>query len=195
MCGPLILAVPTAQGRGVSSGRRWLSVWSGRLAYNGGRLLSYAVLGLAFGLIGRSLAMIGLQRWTSLVAGSLILLTLVGSGRWRFAPSLARVITSLKGTWVGLLKHRTIASLFLLGILNGFLPCGLVYVACTSAITLGGCISAAGYMVIFGLGTVPMMLGIALAGSRLSFAARLRFQKLVPICVGLLGTILILRGV
>jgi uncharacterized protein len=93
-----------------------------------------------------------------------------------------------------LLQQRTLASLFSLGALNGLLPCGLVYAACISAVAFGGILSGLEYMLAFGLGTVPMMLGIGLAGKRLHFIGRWRLQKFVPVCLLALGVLLVLRG-
>jgi sulfite exporter TauE/SafE len=186
MCGPLTLALP-------SSSQRATFV-AGRAAYNLGRLVSYSLLGGVFGLVGRSLALAGLQRWASLGAGAAILASLAASSRYGLDLPVSRIVSGLKAAFAAALRRRTFPALFLLGVLNGFLPCGLVYVACTSAVALGGGWMAIGYMVAFGVGTIPMMLGVSLAGKNLQIGLRLRYQKLIPACLIVLGTVLMLRG-
>jgi sulfite exporter TauE/SafE len=85
-------------------------------------------------------------------------------------------------------------SLFLLGGLNGLLPCGLVYVACAAAAATGGVLGGLEFMLLFGLGTAPMMLGLSLAGGMLHTALRVRLQKLIPVCIGIVAVLLVLRG-
>ena len=187
MCGPLALALPTS-GHGVSS------FLLGRTAYNVGRVTTYGVLGALFGLLGMTFALAGLQRWTSLAAGTAILLGLAASSRFALQTPVVTVVAWLKRGFAKLLGQRTLLSLFFLGLLNGLLPCGLVYVACAGAVAAGGFIHGVEYMVTFGLGTIPMMLGIALAGKKLQFTLRFRAQRVIPLCLVALAALLILRG-
>jgi sulfite exporter TauE/SafE len=165
------------------------------VAYNLGRILTYCLLGALFGLLGLTFALAGLQRWVSLAAGLAVLLIFAGSswGRWPGLP-ITRLVASLKSALAKLLRRRTLGSLLCLGVLNGLLPCGLVYTACAGAVAAGGSWRGAQYMLVFGLGTVPMLLGITLAGKQLQPTLRLRFQRLVPVTVVLLGLLLVLRG-
>ena len=94
----------------------------------------------------------------------------------------------------GLLRERSLSSLAILGMLNGLLPCGLVYVACAGAIATGSLLSGALYMSVFGLGTIPMMLAIGWFGRLLPLSIRLRLRKAVPYSVCMLAGLLILRG-
>jgi sulfite exporter TauE/SafE len=187
MCGPLALALP-------ATGRGYAGFLAGRLAYNLGRLTTYALLGVVFGLLGRSLALIGVQRWVSLGAGTLILAGLLLSRRVGTGTPMIRAVARLKSALGSLLQRRTVASLGLLGLLNGLLPCGLVYAACVGAAATGNLTSGVSYMVLFGLGTVPLMLGLGLTGQ--AFPARWRFklQQLVPASLALVAVLLILRG-
>jgi hypothetical protein len=180
MCGPLALALP------ISKGGRFTFVM-GRTAYNLGRLLTYTLLGIAFGLLGKSFAVIGAQRWISIAAGVAILLALFASPRRSFTAPLFQLVARLKAALGNLLERRSISSLAVVGTLNGLLPCGLVYVACAGAATTGGLLAGAEYMFLFGLGTVPVMLAASLL-------VRIRFQRLVPVCLFAVGTLLILRG-
>ncbi|MFO1501332.1 MAG: sulfite exporter TauE/SafE family protein [Verrucomicrobiota bacterium] len=187
MCGPLALALPG------SDGPR-MPFWLGRLGYNVGRLTAYALLGLIFGAVGQTVALTGWQRWASLVTGAVVLLAWIPKRRRRVQLPVVRAVAFLKSLFGPLLQRRGFSALYALGILNGFLPCGLAYVAGASALALGSVPAAAAYMVIFGLGTVPMMLSIGLLGRNVQLALRLRFQRLIPVCAVLLGLLLVLRG-
>ena len=81
-----------------------------------------------------------------------------------------------------------------IGLLNGFLPCGLVYVALAGAITTGGWVMGGLYMVTFGLGTLPVMLAVSLAGRLLGTGFRTKLTRLVPIAGTVLAMLFILRG-
>ncbi len=184
MCGPLALALP-----GTSS-----TFIAGRVLYNSGRLISYCGLGIVSGLLGRTLVLADIQRWVSIALGVLILAGLFGSRKLAVWNPVASVVQSLKAQFSTLLRRRSLLSLVALGILNGFLPCGLVYVAAAGAITTGGIVAGGEYMIAFGLGTVPMMLAIGLSGRLVPVRVRLQLQKAVPASIGLLATLLILRG-
>jgi hypothetical protein len=93
-----------------------------------------------------------------------------------------------------LLQAPTLGGQALLGALNGLLPCGLVYVAATGALATGGLASGVAYMLVFGLGTVPMMLALSLSGSLLPAQLRLHLSRAIPVSVVLVGALLVLRG-
>jgi sulfite exporter TauE/SafE len=187
MCGPLALAIPTA-----STTRT--GVVAGRLAYNLGRMLTYCLLGVVFGLLGRTLLLAGIQRWVSILLGLALLFGLVSSRKLaRWHPVIA-LVGQLKSHMSVLLRTRSLVALFLLGLLNGLLPCGLVYVACAGATATGSLSSGVVYMAAFGLGTVPMMLGIGLTGRLIPTALRHQLRKAIPVSVILLASMLILRG-
>ena len=187
MCGPLALALPRV------AGSRWAHVVS-RLAYNAGRVVTYAALGFVFGLIGKSLAMAGVQRWVSIGLGVVLLAAVLVSRAEVFRLPAAWTSGWLKPALGRQLRRRGVGSLAVLGLLNGLLPCGLVYVACAGAAAMGTVQGAVEYMIVFGLGTVPMMLGLALSGTAIQAGLRLRLQKAIPFCLGLVAVLLILRG-
>ena len=92
------------------------------------------------------------------------------------------------------LGRTSIRSITLLGMLNGLLPCGLVYVASAGAAATGQTWHGGVYMLAFGLGTVPLMAAIGLSSRLIPVAVRGRLQKLVPLSIFLVATLLILRG-
>jgi uncharacterized protein len=187
MCGPLALALPSAGNTASAYG-------AGRLAYNAGRVMTYCLLGVMFGLVGKTLLLAGIQRWVSIALGAALLAGLFASrklGLWRPVTALVGI---LKTRMSGLLRRRAFTGLITLGLFNGLLPCGLVYVAGAGAIATGGILSSVLYMAAFGAGTVPLMLAISLSGKLVPFSLRLKLQKAIPISVFLLATLLILRG-
>jgi len=190
MCGPLALALPHC-------GKTQASFVLGRAAYNLGRIITYCLLGIVFGALGKSLAWVGIQRWVSLALGVALLVSLFASRKsnalpfWQ--PAFAWV-GRLKATMSTLLRRRSFVSLAVLGLLNGLLPCGLVYVAGAGATATGDLPAAVGYMAAFGAGTLPVMLAIGLSARLVPFSLRLKLQKAIPVSVFVLAALLILRG-
>ncbi|HEY5909993.1 MAG TPA: sulfite exporter TauE/SafE family protein [Verrucomicrobiae bacterium] len=187
MCGPLALALPT-------SGRTAAGFLAGRAAYNLGRVVTYCFLGALFGLLGQGLLLAGVQRWTSIALGLLLLAGLFSSRTVALWRPLASFIEALKSRMSNLLRRRSLLSLGLLGLLNGLLPCGLVYVACAGAAASSSLYAGTGYMAAFGLGTIPMLVAISLSGRLVPLNLRTHLRKALPVSVCLLATLLILRG-
>lgn len=188
MCGPFALALP---GGGFSATRFFLA----RLFYNLGRMVTYCTLGLIFGLAGKVLWLAGAQRWLALALGLILLAGLLASRRKSIvAGKAALLIDRLKRPLSRFLKSPSLLSPGLVGLVNGLLPCGLVYVACAAASATGNPFGALAYMTAFGAGTLPIMLGIGLSGRLIPFPVRLKLQRAVPVAVCLVAALLILRG-
>ncbi|MFN7139566.1 MAG: sulfite exporter TauE/SafE family protein, partial [Limisphaerales bacterium] len=130
MCGPIAIAQPV-------TGNSTAAFVAGRAAYNGGRITTYILLGGLFGLIGSSFSLLGFQRWVSLIAGIAILVVLFASWRHRANVRVSKWIGVLKAHLGKLLRRTGFGATFLLGNLNGLLPCGLVYAACAGAAATG----------------------------------------------------------
>lgn len=187
MCGPLALALP---GTATSASRFAL----GRVAYNLGRIITYCALGLIFGLFGKTLLLAGVQRWVSISLGIMLIVGLFSARKLALWKPVTLLVNQLKSRMSVLLRQRSILSVGLLGLLNGLLPCGLVYVAAAGAMATGNILHGAIYMAAFGAGTLPMMLAIGLGGRLVPLSLRLKLRTAIPISVFLLGTLLILRG-
>jgi sulfite exporter TauE/SafE len=187
MCGPLAMALPI----GASTPQGFLV---GRVAYNLGRVTTYCSLGLVFGILGKTLALAGIQRWVSIALGISLLVGLFASRKWRPSRPVSAAVEHLKSHMSALLRRRSFSSLVVLGLLNGLLPCGLVYVASAGAIATGAVLTGVGYMAAFGAGTLPMMLAISLSGRLVPFSLRLKLQKAIPVSVFILAVLLVLRG-
>jgi sulfite exporter TauE/SafE len=187
MCGPLALAVPMA-------GSTRASAVASRLIFNAGRLLVYGLLGFLFGLIGKSVVLAGLQQCLSLVAG-LVMFLFLGLSFCGVDNPFSRSLLGIRHIFRSFLTERSYFATFILGGANGFLPCGLVYMAGTASLACGGVWASCIYMVVFGIGTLPVMLGIAFyRGRLLQMLARTRFIPVAPIAVAFVALSLILRG-
>ncbi len=186
MCGPLVLAISAAGGG--------MNRPMAKLAYHAGRLATYVMLGAIFGLLGRGIALAGMQRWLSVAGGAAILVGVAASSRFAVSTPLYKLVSTLKAAFARLLARRSWMSVTLLGGLNGLLPCGLVYAACVAAAATGSVTMGMASLLLFGLGTVPMMLTISIIGRRLGFDAARHFQRLAPACALLVGCLLVVRG-
>ncbi len=191
MCGPLAIALPAAKNRG-------LDFFLGRVLYNSGRVATYSMLGIFFGLLGQSFVLVGLQRWLSIAAGLFIFAYLILRKRPAFAVKgtglIAGAVGKLKSALGGLFKQRSHRALLSIGLLNGLLPCGLVYVALAGAAATGSALGGAEYMLFFGLGTVPMMLAVSLFGKFVQGNVLVTFNRLIPYALGVLAVLFVLRG-
>jgi uncharacterized protein len=187
MCGPLALALPQA-------GHSAPAYFAGRLAYNLGRVVTYCLLGMVFGFLGRTLFLAGIQRWVSIALGLVLLAGVFASRRLASWQPLTRLVDHLKAQMSTLLHRRSLTALAALGLLNGLLPCGLVYVAGAGATATGGILPGMLYMAAFGAGTVPMMLAIGLSGRLVPVSLRLKLARAIPLSIFLLAALLILRG-
>ena len=189
MCGPIALALPVRSYTGVQK-------YIGIGLYNIGRAVTYSILGLAFGFLGQQFRLWGLQQVISIAAGILILLFIVS----RFSFSSRIIWLAQLNGWVQkslgklLSAPKPVSSLFPIGLLNGLLPCGLVYVAIAAAMATMHTWHGVLLMFAFGLGTIPVMAGLMLFGHLLSGVARRKINKAVPYFVGVMAVMLILRG-
>lgn len=187
MCGPIALALP-------SSGSNRASFLIGRGLNQAGRISVYIGLGLISGLVGKTLVLAGVQQGLSIGLGVLMLVAVFTTQLAPWSVRMSRWVGWVKSSLARYLKQGTPLSLTAMGAMNGLLPCGLVYVACGGAASTGDAVEGMAYMALFGLGTVPMMLSISLAGRSIPMGVRLRLQSVVPACLVLMGTLLILRG-
>ncbi|MFZ1703365.1 MAG: sulfite exporter TauE/SafE family protein [Saprospiraceae bacterium] len=193
MCGPLALAAQSVFQN--DKGKEWLSA----VLYNTGRLFSYMFLGLLFGLLGSLFVMTGYQKMLSILSGSVLLLLFLFSMQpdefIQKIPFLKNSYRRVQSGFTRWIKQYNIVSRFFLGVLNGFLPCGMVYIALAGAISVQNPFGSMGFMLFFGLGTFPAMVGIMLARNYFKLNWRLGLQKIYPIVSLILGLYLIYRGV
>lgn len=191
MCGPIALALPLRTDN-------WFTRVSGGLVYNLGRIITYILLGAIFGLIGKGLHMAGFQLWASIIIGILMIVMVIVPLVFKKMPSLGHIFEGysarLLSGFRSMFRRGDAKSLFGIGLLNGILPCGLVYVAVAGSINTGDIVSGMIYMALFGAGTIPVMLAVSIAGTMISLNFRIFVNKLSPFIIVLLGVLFILRG-
>lgn len=189
MCGPLALAMPFG-----SKGDRVVRI----LVYNGGRILTYGMLGALMGFLGQGVFLVGLQSWLTLALGILLVAVGLFSVQLEFnfwsLPVLSTWYLKLKAAFGRLMSKNGYQSLFGLGLLNGLLPCGLVYLALAGALTTANWQSGISYMVMFGLGTLPLLLAVTLIGQLSGRKIQGYLRKAYPVVLTLMGGFLIWRA-
>ncbi len=191
MCGPIVVALPLKK-------HNLGSKLYGAMLYNSGRVITYSILGILFGMLGRGIRLAGFQQWTSVFLGAAMIVSVLFPFVFRekitigrlFGGFTARLITRLRK----LFADRSYFSLLMIGLLNGLLPCGLVYVAIAGAINSGTVGSGTVFMMLFGIGTIPLLLTATLASDAIGQRIRSKMQRVVPYFVFLLGVLFILRG-
>ena len=184
MCGPLALALP-------GGNRRWGPLLASRLLYNVGRIITYSLIGLVMGALGHFVSFAGFQQGLSLVIGAALLLGLVFYRHAVFAQKLVGVVQQKVAA---LLRVEHSAVLLPIGLLNGLLPCGLVYAAAAASVLQGGVLAGGLFMLAFGLGTLPMMLAVSMAPRLFGLHRMPWAQKALPVALLVTGSLLMLRG-
>jgi len=191
MCGPLALALPLP----VKSVRQKAA---GALLYNLGRSLTYGLLGLIFGVLGAGLKLSGIQQWVSIACGGIMILSVVLPGVIQLPKASNKlsssIYTSLKKKIGDSLNRKKLGNLLVIGVLNGFLPCGLVYVAISRAVTSNTIIDSVLFMVLFGVGTLPLMFAVAYFANIIKSRFLHQLRKAIPVFIIILGLLFILRG-
>jgi len=190
MCGPLVFAFPGKTGRFVS-----------HLAYHGGRLGTYTVVGFLMGGLGAGLARLfsgaestaylkllaQIQVAFSILAGVFLIIFglaqigLINEPRW-LAVAVPEKIPGYRKLVRGAFAHTDTPKMLLLGFVMGFLPCGLSYAAFSKALATANPVSGGSFLVAFGLGTMP---GLLFVGTTASHVAR-RYRRQSDILSGML---------
>ncbi|MFI5221986.1 MAG: sulfite exporter TauE/SafE family protein [Bacteroidia bacterium] len=184
MCGPIALALP-------STGNAVHEKIFSRLIYNVGRIFTYAFFGALFGALGTGLKLAGLQQSISIGAGIIIIISVLPSGKFSSGFSLKFFSNNIFGK---LFQNKNLISMFAIGLLNGLLPCGFVYIALVGSLATQDIFQGSLFMFFFGLGTLPMMFSVSLIGQFLSIKIRSRINKFVPVFAVFIGCLFIIRG-
>ncbi len=191
MCGPIALALPVGNAAGL---KRVLLIF----IYNAGRVLTYGFFGALFGLIGQTAAFAGFQQLFSITMGCLILIVLLLPNQLTFTNKMGTAVFSffqnLRNKLSSLFSQNGARPLFLIGLLNGLLPCGLVYLGAAGAAATGSILNGALFMSFFGLGTIPAMIALPVFGRYAGLSIRNGIRKMSPFIVGAVAILLIVRG-
>ncbi len=191
MCGPIALSLGLTKSQAVNFHLQ-------NLTYQFGRIVTYSLMGAVLGIVGKGFEMAGFQKYLTIAVGVMLIVMAVFSfGGKDFAskvPFLSKFLLKVKMSLANLLQKPDYKSRFLTGILNGFLPCGMVYMALTASLAAGGIWQSALFMSLFGLGTLPFMFAVVVAGNMMTQAFRLKVLKIIPVLMIVLGGLFILRG-
>lgn len=191
MCGPIAMMLPVDRS---NPAKKVVQI----MLYHIGRLSAYTTLGLVFGILGKGFYMAGIQQSISIMVGIFMITIAVVPERifmkYNFSKPVYKVISNVKSSLGNQFKRKSPDALFTIGLLNGFLPCGLVYAALFGAIAMQNVTLSVTYMLLYGLGTIPMMSAVVYISNILSTPIRSKMQKMIPIVTVIIGTLFILRG-
>lgn len=191
MCGPIAFLLPLDR---KNQSKRVIQI----LSYHAGRLFTYGFVGLVFGWIGKSLNLFGIQQQLSIIIGLVMIAIILTPsklfGRFSITKPIYRIISKVKSTMGSELKKKDPTTFFTMGFLNGFLPCGLVYMAVFGALASVGALKGALYMIFFGLGTIPLMTTAIYLGNFLKGKAKRHILQVIPVFVVIIGILFVVRG-
>jgi uncharacterized protein len=186
MCGPILLVMPFHLLEGAMR-------WWGIAVYHIGRVSTYVALGLVLYSF-RSLFNPSVQHYVSSTMGLLLLLAgiyaFVPRSGIRFSPPWTVFVQNKLRLFIGSPK---LTSLFVMGVLNGLLPCGLVYLALSAAVNSGSTAKLVAFMYCFGIGTMPMHIALVMFKNRV-LRFNIQIKKIAPVVIICLGGILVVRG-
>jgi len=191
MCGPLVLAIPH-----ISNSK--FGIFTDGLIYNFGRAITYSFMGLILGLVGVSVKLAGFQDYLSIILGILMVSYIFIPKKYisilTGQPEVSSIIGKIKIQFKNLLARKNRFTLLFIGILNGFLPCGLVYIALAGSLAAADTLYSTLYMFAFGIGTLPMLAVVYFSKNLITSNIRIKINKLIPYAIGVVGILLILRG-
>lgn len=189
MCSPLALAV--------TGGGSTFTL--NKLLYNAGRITSYGLLGAAVSMVGNVFFFSGFQGVLVVASGILLVLMGLGGIQWIripfITPAMQKFSIWMKTIFGKFLRKKNHLSVTFLGVLNGFIPCGLTYMALAYCLTLNGPLEGFGFMLLFGAGTLPAMLGFTSAVQLVANRFRFSVKKFTSAMFIVLGLLLIARAV
>lgn len=191
MCGPLALALPLDR----SSKHK---TYMGIFVYHFGKILAYSLLGVIIGLFGKHLPLAESQQRLSIFAGAFIIIfalypllfkrsSFIQNRVFKFMQPIQKALAKR-------IKTKRTSTLFSIGVLNGFLPCAMVYMALVGALTTGQFTNSILFMVFFAIGTFPAMLGLQIFGASIGQQLRNKIQTFIPYAMVVIGVFFILRG-
>ena len=190
MCGPIAFMLPVDREKPI---KRFLQI----VSYHLGRLFTYSLIGLLFGFLGKGFYFFGFQQQLSIIVGLLMILVILFPKilqRLSLSKKISTVILKIKNSLGKELRKKGNDTFFTIGFLNGFLPCGLVYMAIFGALTTSNAFTGSLYMFLFGIGTIPLMTAFVYLGNFTKGNFKKNIQKAIPVMVVFIGALFIVRG-
>ncbi len=191
MCGPIALALPVHQ---FNTTKKTASI----LLYHLGRISVYVVLGVVFGTVGKGLFIAGFQQNVSIILGILLILGVLFFNEKKMqnlvlSPN-SKAYIKFKNTFGTYIRKKTPVSFVIMGMLNGLLPCAMIYIALFGATATQGSLYGGLFMLWYGLGTIPLLSLLVLMGNWVTNNFKNKFKKAVPVFLIFTGCLLIIRG-
>src|SRR5690606_38302814 len=157
-----------------------------------------ALLGGLAGIFGKSLQLAGFQQAISVISGVLILALVVlphfGGNKFTALIGFDKILMKVQGLMAKQFQKNSTASMGVIGMLNGILPCGYVYIALAGAVSVQSVGGSMLYMALFRLGTFPLMFLLSLSGKLVKPNLRHFFKKAIPYAATFMAVLFILRG-
>lgn len=190
MCGPIAFMLPIDR---ANKTKGFFQI----LNYHLGRLFTYSLIGLLFGFLGKGFYFFGFQQQLSIIVGFLMIITILFPKilqKLSFSKKISTLVLKIKNSLGAALKKKGNDTFFTIGFLNGFLPCGLVYMAVFGALATSNALTGSLYMFLFGLGTIPLMTAFVYLGNFTKGNFKKNIQKAIPVMVIFIGVLFIIRG-
>ena len=191
MCGPIAFMLPVDRSNNY---KKIVQIF----IYHFGRLMAYGLIGLVFGMLGKGLYVFGMQQKLSIGIGIIMILAVLipykTINQYNGSKPIYKIISKFKNRLGKELKKKSPDTFLTIGFLNGFLPCGLVYMALFGAIAMGNAAQGSLYMILFGLGTIPLMTSAIYFTGFLKGSMRRQIQRFIPVFVVVIGVLFIIRG-
>ncbi len=192
MCGPIALAIPY-------QAETKIKTLGNILLYNSGRIITYGLIGVLPAVFGLAISLAGMQKNISIILGILLIIAAIFSipldQRTNVIPGINKIYPWVATQMKSFISEKRKSAFFITGLLNGFLPCGMVYMAIMGAITQTTIANAFFYMLLFGLGTVPLMILMGVSGQLMNITWRRKLQKIIPVVMIGIGMLMIMRGI
>ena len=191
MCGPIALAFPLQNNK---SFFKFIAIF----LYSTGRILTYGLMGLIFGFFGQGIQLAGLQQYLSVFLGVMIILIAIFPQLYKGNNIISRSISGIGNKisfrFSKLMGLSNPLTYFIIGLLNGLLPCGLVYMALAGSLLTANPFEGFLYMLFFGLGTVPILALIIYFKTGVQVLFQKKLRKIIPVLTILIGILFVLRG-
>lgn len=191
MCGPIAFVLPVHK-------RSSMGKVAGLLTYNFGRIITYGFLGLLVGIFGEGLRFAGVSQTISIILGVLLIIYVLLSKQFVkiniHNTAYLKFNNRVKSKLSGLLKKQSNTALFLTGLLNGLIPCGVVFIALQASLLQSSLVYSVLFMLVFGLGTIPMMFGISYLSNSFSKVGKIKVNRVMPFITLVVAVLLIVRG-